>query len=145
MKKLALISAVMFLVAGSVWAGEKDEAVKMVNEAAALAATDRSAAIAEMSSKDGRFVKGEVYVFAYDLTGTMVAHPINQKLVGKNLVEVPDAEGKMFRKEIIEGVKAAGTATVRYKYKNPQTGAVENKVTYCKKAADLAICAGYYE
>jgi signal transduction histidine kinase len=74
-----------------------------------------------------------------------VAHPINAKLVGKSLIDVPDAGGKMFRKEIIDGVKASGTATVDYKYKNPQSGAVEDKVSYCKKAADLAVCAGYYK
>lgn len=145
MKKLVLLSAMLALSIGPASAGEKDDATRMVNEAAAAAAKDKNAAVAEISNKGGRFVKGEVYVFAYDLGGTMVAHPINPKLIGKNLLEVPDADGKLFRKDIISGVNATGSATVRYKYKNPKTGAVEEKVTFCKKAADLAICAGYYE
>ena len=70
---------------------------------------------------------------------------VKAKLVGKNLIDVPDAGGKMVRKEIIDGIQASGTATVDYKYKNPQSGTVENKISYCKKAADLAICAGYYK
>ena len=145
MKRLVLLSAMLALSVGPACAGEKDDATRMVNEAAAAAAKDKNAAVAEIGNKGGRFVKGEVYVFAYDLGGTMVAHPINPKLIGKNLLEVPDADGKLFRKDIISGVTATGAATVRYKYKNPKSGAVEEKVTYCKKAADLAICAGYYE
>ena len=136
---------ILALMAGGVYAGEKEDAAQMVNDAAAAVAKDRASAVAEIGNPKSRFVKGELYVFAYDLSGTMAAHPINAKLVGKSLIDVPDANGKMFRKEIIDGVKASGTATVEYKYKNPQSGAIENKVTYCKKAADLAVCAGYYK
>ena len=144
-KKFAPAALVLALITGAVFAGEKEDAMKLVNDAAVAVDKDKAAAVAEIGNAKGRFVKGEIYVFAYDLTGSMVAHPINAKLVGKNLLDVPDAGGKMFRKDIIDGVKASGTATVDYKYKNPQSGTVENKVTYCKKAADLAVCAGYYK
>jgi signal transduction histidine kinase len=145
MKTVVLGSLVLGLLSTTVLAGEKEDAVKMVGDASAAIAKDKAAAVAEMGKATGRYVKGELYVFAYDLTGTMVAHPINPKLVGKNLLDVPDADGKMFRKDILEGVKASGTATVEYKYKNPTSGKVEEKITYCKKAADLAVCAGYYK
>lgn len=145
MSKFIPTALVLALLCGPVLAGEKEDAMKMVADAAAAVAKDKTAAVAEIGNAKGRFVKGEVYVFAYDLAGTMVAHPINAKLVGKNLIDVPDAGGKMFRKEIIDGIQASGTVTVDYKYKNPQSGTVENKVSYCKKAADLAICAGYYK
>ena len=144
-KKLAPAALILALMTGAVFAGEKEDAVKMVGDAAAAVDKDKTAAVAEIGNAKGRFVKGEIYVFAYDLAGTMVAHPINAKLVGKSLIDVPDAGGKMFRREIIDSIKASGTATVDYKYKNPQSGAVEDKITYCKKAADLAVCAGYYK
>jgi signal transduction histidine kinase len=145
MKVCVAVVLVLALISGSVFAGEKEEAQKMVGDAAAAVIKDKVAAVAEIGNPKGRFVKGEIYVFAYDLSGTMVAHPINAKLVGKNLLDVPDAGGKMFRKEIIDGVKASGTATVDYRYKNPQSGTIEEKVSYCKKAADLAVCSGYYK
>lgn len=144
MKNVAAFLVSVALISG-VFAGEKEDAMQMVNDAAAALAKDKAAALGEIGNPKGKFVKGEIYVFAYDLSGTMAAHPINAKLVGKNLIEVPDAGGKMFRKEIIENVSAKGSATVDYKYKNPQNGAIEDKVTYCKKAADLAVCAGYYK
>ena len=143
--KTLVITLALAAMMGSVFAGEKEDAIQMVNDAASAVSKDKSSAITEIGNAKGRYVKGALYVFAYDLSGTMAAHPINAKLVGKNLIDVPDAGGKMFRKEIVEAVKAGGTATVDYKYKNPQSGAIEEKVTYCKKAADLAICAGYYK
>jgi len=145
MKKLLLACTVISLAIGSAFAGEKDDAIKMVNDAAAAVAKDKTAAIGQMNDKGGPFVKGELYVFAYDLNGTMAAHPINAKLVGKNLLDVPDATGKLFRKDIIQGVQSGGSISVEYKYKNPKTGKVEDKVSYCEKAADLAVCAGYYK
>jgi len=84
-------------------------------------------------------------VFAYDMEGVMVAHPKNSKLVGKNLLEVPDVDGKLFRKEIVELAKSKGSGWVDYKYKNPQTGKTEAKTTYLKKVGDLILCCGIYK
>lgn len=144
MKKLALGFALLGILGGA-QGGEKEDATQMVNDAVAAVTKDKTAGTQEIGNPKGRFIKGEIYVFAYDLAGTMVAHPMNPKLVGKNLLDVPDAAGKMFRQEIIDGVKRAGVVTVDYKYKNPKSNAIEDKVTYCKKAVELAVCAGYYK
>lgn len=144
MKKFVLGFALMGIL-GAAQAGEKEDATQLVNDAVAAVSKDKAAGTQEIGNPKGRFIKGEIYVFAYDLAGVMVAHPINSKLVGKNLLDVPDAAGKMFRQEIIDGAKRDGAVTVDYKYKNPKSGAIEDKVTYCKKAADLVVCAGYYK
>jgi signal transduction histidine kinase len=86
-----------------------------------------------------------MYVFAYDLTATVLAHPVNPKLIGKNLLDVPDAEGKLFRKEIVELAKTKGTGWVDYKYKNPQTNTIESKTTYFMKEGDIILCCGIYK
>jgi signal transduction histidine kinase len=125
---------------------EADEAKAMVEKAAALVkAEGTEKALAEIGNPQGQFVKGELYVFAYDLTGMMVAHPVNPKLVGKNMLEVPDAGGKLFRKEIIELAKTKGSGWVDYKYKNPQTGKVEDKTTYIMKEGEIVLCCGIYK
>jgi len=144
MKTIVLGFALIGILGGA-QAGEKEDATQLVNDAVAAVTKDKAAGTHEIGNAKGRFIKGEIYVFAYDLAGTMVAHPLNPKLVGKNLLDVPDAGGKMFRQEIIDGVKRAGVVTVDYQYKNPKSGAIENKVTYCKKAVELAVCAGYYK
>lgn len=145
MKRIAVIAATLLLGAGLVGAAEKEDAVRLVGEAATAAAKDKAATLSEISNPSGRYVKGGVYVFAYDLNGVMVAHPFNAKLIGKNLLDVPDVDGKLFRKTIIQEVKAHGSSTVEYKYRNPSDNKVEAKLTFCKKADDLAICAGYYK
>ncbi len=74
----------------------------------------------------------------------IVAHPKNPKLIGKNLLEVTDPDGKYFRKEIQEVAKTKGKGWVDYKYTNPENKKVEPKTTYLKKAGDLIICCGVY-
>ncbi|MEW6518352.1 MAG: cache domain-containing protein [Thermodesulfobacteriota bacterium] len=150
MEKTIVAFMVMFwsvFMLGAASAGsEADEARAMVEKAAALVkAEGKDKALVEIGNPQGQFVKGELYVFAYDLTGTMVAHPVNPKLVGKNLLEVPDAGGKLFRKEIIELAKTKGSGWVDYKYKNPQTGKVENKTTYIMKEGEVVLCCGIYK
>ncbi len=144
-KKYFAVALTLATLTSAAFAGEKEDAQKNVADAVAAVNKDKAAAVAEINNPKGRFVKGEVYAFAYDMTGTMVAHPMNPKLVGKNVIDVPDAAGKLYRKDIIDGVKATGTATVEYRYKNPKDGKIEDKVTFCKKAADLVVCSGYYK
>ena len=93
----------------------------------------------------GRFKQGEMYVFCYDLEGVMLAHPENKALIGKKLINVPDVDGKLFRKEIIEKAKSTGTGWVDYKYKNPVDKKIENKTTYFEKAGDIVFCCGIYK
>jgi signal transduction histidine kinase len=74
----------------------------------------------------------------------MLAHPKNPALIGKNLYNVPDTQGKLFRKEIVEKVKAKGSGWVDYTYWNPETIELEHKTTYCQKEEDIIICCGVY-
>jgi signal transduction histidine kinase len=125
---------------------ETDQAKVMVEEAVAFFnANGKEKALTEISNPKGKWVKGELYVFAYDLNGVVVAHPINPKLIGKNLIDVPDAAGKTFRKEIAEVAKTKGTGWVDYRYKNPSTNKIEDKTTFLKKVGDVIICCGVYK
>jgi cytochrome c len=139
------IFATLLLVVGLANATPKDEAIKMVQEAAAfLKAQGKEKALQECNKPEGKWVKGELYVFAYDFQGVIVAHPKNPKLVGKNMLDVPDVDGKLFRKGIVEAAKTKGSGWVDYKYKNPQTGKIEEKTTYLLKAGDVIFCCGIY-
>src|SRR5512137_1685603 len=151
MKKPLVVSVLIALIglfafAGLSYASGKDDAKDLVKHAAAYVKYQgKEKAIAEISKPRGMFDKGELYVFAYDLQGVMVAHPKNPALIGKNLIAVPDSEGKMFRKEIVEKAKAKGSGWVDYKYLNPESKELEYKTTYCQAAGDVIICCGAYE
>lgn len=125
---------------------EKAEAQVLVNKAEAFAKEHgKDKTIAEINKVDGPFIKGSLYVFAYNPDGVMMAHPKNPGLIGKNLLNEPDSKGKLFRKEISEKAKAEGSGWVDYWYLNPQTGKEESKTTYFKKVGDLIICCGAYK
>jgi cytochrome c len=139
------IFATLLLVFGMAAAAPKDEATSLVQNAAKFLKTEgKEKALQECNKPDGKWVKGEIYVFAYDFQGVIVAHPKNPKLVGKNMLEVPDVDGKLFRKDIVETAKTKGSGWVDYKYKNPESGKIEEKTTYLLKAGDVIFCAGIY-
>ncbi len=135
----------LFASAGLSYASEKDDAKAMVKKTAAYVKyAGKEKAIAEIKKPKGMFVKGELYVFAYDLQGVMLAHPKDPTLIGTNLYAVPDSDGKLFRKEIVEKAKSKGSGWVDYKYLNPETNEMEHKTTYLLRMYDIVICCGVY-
>ena len=123
----------------------RTDAVNMVEKAAAfLLANGKDKFIAEVNVKAGRFHQGELYVYVTDLAYTILAHPVNPKLIGQYIVDVPDVDGKLYRKEIVAVAKTKGHGWVDYKYKNPVSGKVEPKSSYLSKAGDLIIVCGIY-
>jgi len=150
MKKIITVSIVigligLFAFAGLSYASGKDDAKFLVKKAVAYVKYQgKEKAIAEINKPRGMFDKGEAYVFAYDLQGVMLAHPKNPTLIGKNLYAVPDTEGKLFRKEIVEKAKSKGSGWVDYTYWNPETSELEHKTTYIQKEGDIIICCGVY-
>jgi signal transduction histidine kinase len=127
-------------------AADRDDAKTLVKRAAAYVKYQgKEKALAEISTPEGMFDKGELYVFAYDLQGVMVAHPKNPALIGHDLIAVPDAEGKLFRKEIVEKANSKGSGWVDYVYLNPETNRQEHKTTYIQKVGDIIICCGVYK
>ena len=150
MKKLFVsVIVVMFVIVsfGLAFANASaDEAKDMVEKAAAYyQANGKEKALKEFNNPTGQFVKGELYVFAYDSKCTVIAMPVNPKLVGINTLATPDIDGKFYRKEILEVANKSGSGWVDYKYKNPKTNKAEQKSTYVKKAGDIILCCGIYK
>jgi signal transduction histidine kinase len=135
------------VVAVSISAAEpRDEAVKLVQSAVTFYKTNGlEKSLDEYTKPNGPFNQGELYVFVYDSSITMLAHP-NPKLVGQNLLELPDATGTNFYRKNIQSIALKdGKGWVDYKYLNPKTKVVEDKTTYFEKVEDLIICCGIYK
>lgn len=150
MKRVLMIALAVGFVIGLVFASgavaSQKDAKALVEKAAAFAkANGKDAAIKEINLAKGQFDKGELYVFAYDMSGKIIAHPKNPKLIGKDLLNVPDPDGKMFRKEIVEVAKTKSTGWVDYRYTNPETKKIEAKTTYVLKVDDMILCCGTYK
>jgi cytochrome c len=149
LKKMIYLLIICVFAAGAVYSAEKStagEAKKMVEMAASyITANGEEATIKEINKSDGKFVKGDLYVFAYDMNAVMKAHPIDPKLIGQKLYDKADSKGKLFRKEIVELAKSKGSGFVDYTYRNPVTKAEEPKTTYIQKVGNLIVCCGAYK
>lgn len=95
-------------------------------------------------SRDPEYNQGSLYLAMRDLGGITVAHP-TVALIGKDLRDVPDADGKLFRHEMIAVANGPGRGWVDYKFKNPVSGKVEAKTTYVLRIGDVALEAGVYK
>ncbi len=126
-------------------ANEK-EAIAMVQKGVAfLKANGAEKGYAEISTKGGQFSDRDLYLVVYGLDGVVLAHGANGKMVGKNLIDLKDVDGKAFVKERVDLAKAKGTFWQDYKFTDPLTKKIEPKTTYCEKLAETAVCGGIYK
>jgi len=143
----AVVSIFLFWTLGALAAefGTEEEAKALVKKAIAyVKEVGKEKALAEFSNLKGKFIDRDLYIFVYDLNGTVLAHGQNPKLIGKNLYNVKDADGKEYVKERIELVKAKGSGWQEYKFMNPLTKKIERKRAYVELYQDMIIGCGAY-
>jgi signal transduction histidine kinase len=125
---------------------KKDAEAMLKVTAAFYKAHGKDKLLAAVSSKDAKFVKDDLYVVVYAMDGTILAHPVNPALAGKNLTAVPDVDGKLFRQEFIAIAKGKGSGWVDYRYMNPKTQVIEPKTAKVERLADdLFLMCGVYK
>lgn len=136
-------------VALPAWAAEratKDEAMAMVKKAVATIKSDGpDKAYASFNDKKGAFVDRDLYVVVYGLDGKVLAHGANEKLIGQNLIDAKDPDGKPFVKERTEMARAHEDFWQDYKFTDPLTKKIEPKQMYCQRLNETAVCAGIYK
>jgi cytochrome c len=151
MKQLLATATALCLALASVPAlanepTEKDCIAMVERGAALIKSKGKDEMMKRITAKDPEFVQGELYVDLRDIkTGIVLAHPYNPSIVGKDLTDVPDANGKKYRREIIELAAAKGKGWVDYQYKNPKSGKIEPKTTYILRVDDVVLEAGLYK
>lgn len=123
----------------------KDEAVAMVNKAVAYIKKEGPAkAYDTFTEKNPEFVDRDLYVVVYHTSGTVLAHGANKKMVGKDLKDATDVDGKPYVKERLALAASKGTFWQGYKFANPVTKKIEPKEMYCQKLDENIVCAGVY-
>jgi signal transduction histidine kinase len=126
--------------------GTATEAEAMVKKAIAFAkANGNEAAFAAISNPKGKFVDRDLYVTVYDMTGKCMAHGANSKMIGKDLIDLKDTDGKAFIRERMEIVKRDGKGWQDYKFTNPTTKQVEPKRAYFERYGEMVFLCGFYK
>jgi cytochrome c len=106
----------------------------------------RERAFADFSRPDGGFVDGELYIFCQDISGVVVAHGGNPNIVGKNMSEVRDPDGRLPNVEINRLGLSQGHGWLEFRWPNPVTKRIELKAAYVIKVDDSTVCgSGYYK
>lgn len=60
------------------------------------------------SDLNNTFRYGDLYIVVYDLNGTVIAHGWNESLIGSNVLDKKDQDGKFYVKELIELAQKGG-------------------------------------
>ena len=153
MKRLiTTFAAALLLLAGfaahAQTKGTSAEAQAMVRKAIAeIKKAGREKAFAEINDPRGRFVDRDLYVVVYDMKGKVLAHGANEKMIGKDVIDLRDNDGKYFVKERVEmmskGPEAKGWQD--YKFMSPVSRQIEPKSMYLERYEDMIIGCGIYK
>lgn len=147
--KIVLFSLFLSCFHGAATSAEKgtaEDAVAMVKKAKEfIKKNGQEKAFAEFNNPNGQFVQGDLYVMVYDMDGLNKAHGGNPRLIGKNLLDIKDANGVYIVKSFIDVATTKGKGWVDYKWFNKVSNAVESKSTYVEKYDNVLVGVGIYK
>lgn len=125
----------------------RDDAIKMVKAGiAAIKAEGTDKIYNEITGKEKKWIKEDLYLVVYSMEGKNLAHGANPRQVGLDLIGLKDIDGKAFVKERVELGKAKPAGFWQdYKFTNPETKKVEPKEMYCEKLLETIVCGGVYK
>jgi len=151
---VGLVVLVLVLFSSSAFADSHKatvaECISMCKKAAEMILADQNAALAEIAKPDGKFVWKDSYVFAMNLKGKMLAHPMMPGLMKMDsLLTVPDKnpkEPKMLFVEFVVKAATEGEGWVEYMWPKPGETEPSIKETYIYRVpgTSLFVGAGIY-
>lgn len=148
MKKLIAFAALVALAhaaAAEQYATTKDAQLLVHRAALFMKKEGKQKALAAFNDPHGAFIYRDLYVFAYDLDGTCLAHPTKPERVGKNNLADRDPDGREFVRERLQLARKHGKGWQQYKFHNPLTNKVEQKVAFFELVDGVVIVAGAYK
>jgi signal transduction histidine kinase len=132
-----------YVITAGLYPSSKSETMMLLARSAADAvrASGRKGPFADFVQKGGKYMRGDLSIFAFDLNGVCYAYADSYALIWRNLFNAQDDDGMFFvQKFIKEGQK--GATTIRYKLNGCE------KVAYIEmvdlKGKSLIIGSSYY-
>jgi len=121
----------------------RNEAIAMANAAVAhVAKHGKDKAMADFNDQgNADWRKKDLYVFAVTMGGDVLAHGVNGKLVGKNVIDLKDPGGKFMIQEFRDTASKGG-GWVDYEWPHPQTKKVEGKTSYVVRFSNIDAFVG---
>jgi len=117
--------------------GDTKQLVLFVENAAALMEQKGTGAFKDFDQKNSYWFNNNYYLFVYSINGECVFHPIEPSLIGKNLINFQDIDGRPVIEMITDiGYQPAKDASgwVFYKWEDPyQSSFPQWKSSYIRK------------
>jgi cytochrome c len=144
---LGLLMAFWLLSGAQAYAGDggsPDEAKLMAVQAAQLLRdSGPEKAFPTFNDKQSpAFHDRDLYVMVYDATGRNVAHGASPALIGKDLIDLKDTEGKPVIRAL---VAIADEGWVDYKWPDPISKKIRPKRTYVVRVGEYFVGVGAYQ
>lgn len=142
-KLAAVVGLVVSSPVGAEERGTPDDAVVLVKRTSDMLKAKPAAEVyAAINARGADFMIKDVYVFAQDAKGLVLAHTVNPKLVGTDASENSDVNGKEYVKERIQIAKTQKEFWHEYMFSSPVTKKLEMRSVYCHVQPDTSIvCA----
>lgn len=100
---------------------------------------------AAFNDSKGPFVNGAYYVFVVGPDGFMRANGGSQaELVGKNAIDLRDAAGKPFIRDLLEQAKTSASGVIEYRWLNRVSNHLEIKTSQFQQVGNYIVSVGYY-
>ncbi|HOW82836.1 MAG TPA: cache domain-containing protein [Spirochaetota bacterium] len=130
------------------FAGEREKAIAFGDQAAAYYKANGEKKFGEAVNVKGMFKEGELYAWAlktdFSTIASAFAHP-SAALRDKNFIDLKDANGKSFIREILKVAQEKGTGWLDYMWTEPVSKKIKPKHTYIIRVNDVIILSGYYD
>ena len=123
--------------------------VSLVDEAGKLIEKKGEVALTEFQLEGSRWRHGKTYIYVLDMEGNCLVHP-DMEFVGKNLINLRDANGKTLIRSIIAKVSSENrSGWVHYLWPKPGDLFPVWKSTYVKRVKEPSgqeyiVCCGLY-
>ena len=148
MKKFAVSCLILTLAAIALFAADRGtpaDAKAMLQKALEhYKSVGRKQALADFNAKKPPFGDRDLYVVCIGSDHTIVANGGFPQYVGMSADLMKDANGKSIGQAGFDLANSKGAGELHYRWLNPVTKKMENKVSYFAKAGDDACAVGAY-
>ncbi|OWW18166.1 histidine kinase [Noviherbaspirillum denitrificans] len=123
-----------------------EEAVALVKKAVRyIKENGREKAFADFNHPAGQFRDRDLYIFVLDFEGKVLAQGANPRMVGKNILDLRDVDGKYFVKSYLGIAREKSHGWEEFKWLNPSNAAIETKRAYVERYDDVVVGSGIYK
>ncbi len=120
----------------------KAEAEALVAKAIAYLRANGPSKAYEAITNSPAFRDRELYVIAYDLSGTNLAHGANPRLVGEALIGMKDPDGKPLNRILVDLARQKGKGwSEEFRFRNPVTNELQRRAIYVERVGETFLGA----